>query len=147
MHTRLLEIHRKVDIHLQEVLKLRSEEAAILEMIQNQSKETVTDLFFDEQRQTIRWADGMVKLSRKQFSLMKTLWNNDERTETLAEIESSIWNEVGSEDKPFVEKNTIFALVSRLRNSVSDVGFPYEIVGVKNSETSELQGYCLVRKE
>jgi DNA-binding response OmpR family regulator len=147
MHARLLEIHHKIEICLQEVFTLRSEEAAILEMIQQQNRETAFELSFDERGRTIRWTGGMLKLSRKQFSLIKTIWNNGKRTETLDEIELAIWHDAGTDEKPFIGKNTLFALISRLRNSVSAINFPYEIESVKDGFTGELQGYRLTLKE
>jgi DNA-binding response OmpR family regulator len=146
MNPRLSEIWNDIDAHLQAILALRMEEKTIVST-SAEYKSNEVPLYFDDTVRTIRWDCGILKLSKKQFSLIKILWNGKGRTETLDEIESVLWHTVGTEEKPFIGKNTLFVLISRLRNNVSGFDFPYEIESVKNFSTGELQGYRLVLKK
>jgi DNA-binding response OmpR family regulator len=146
MNPRLSEIWIDIDTHQQAILALQAEERAIILTPPTDDTDEVP-LYFDDAARRIRWSGGMLTLSKKQFSLIKTIWNSSEWTGTLDEIESALWRTVGTEEEPFIGKNTLFVLVSRLRNKVSESDFPYKIESVKNFSTGELQGYRLVLKK
>jgi len=140
----VLEISHDIDYHSKELVKLSAEIASVLN-----NSGTKPELFFDEQKHTIRWravdyagGSGSIKLSKKQFALIKTLWNGEDQAATLDKIEEAVYSETES----FVKKQTLLMLVSRARNSVIGSGFPYEIERIKNAETAELSGYQLVCK-
>ncbi|MDR1491938.1 MAG: hypothetical protein LBT05_04360 [Planctomycetaceae bacterium] len=107
------------------------------------------ELFFDESKRIIQWTGGIVKISRKRFLFLKTLWNakkyNEDKIATIAELEEQVWDDVGdSPQNMFIAKNRLFGLLFHLQNFISSVNFPYKIESVKNFSTGELLGYRLL---
>ncbi|MCL2744645.1 MAG: helix-turn-helix domain-containing protein [Planctomycetaceae bacterium] len=142
MHTRLLEIQKEIRTHSEQVIQLCDEAATLLNC-----SETEPELVFDDEKRTIKWEGSYVKLSKKQFVFIKTLWNGKNHTATLDEIEETVWYQTVPAKKMFLVKNTIFALVNRLRNSVIVAEFPYHIESVRIDSDVELSGYRLVFKQ
>jgi hypothetical protein len=117
-------------------------------------------LSFKDASQMIFWSSGSIHLSPKQYLLVKTIWNTNNRTATLDAIEENIWHLKEKDDDEsvmFIPRHTIFELVNRTRNSMYRANFPYKIVSNivkqtvkqndKHCERRELQGYSLVAKK
>jgi hypothetical protein len=149
----LFEIFSEIDYHAQELKKLSAEVAAYPKPVPAETQiPAEPELLFNESQRTVRWKTGTLKLSRKQFLFLKSLWDakniNENSVATINEIEETIWENIGnSAQNMFVSKNRLFGLLFRLRNSISSVDFPYEIEAVKNNSINELAGYRLVLHE
>jgi 3-dehydroquinate dehydratase len=122
----------------------------------NTEKQSEILLTFDDKRRMIFWTGGSVRLSKNQYLLIKTIYNNGLFAD-LDIIEKNVWDFSGNKDKMFISRHAIFELVNRTRISVYDANFPYEIVSVIEKQTeceddkhhryNELQGYALERKK
>jgi DNA-binding response OmpR family regulator len=145
MHAQLLEIRNKIDFYLQKILKLRNEETEILNALYQQD-DTINEpkLIFDETNRTIRWSGGLATVSSKQFMLLKTLYNAQNHTAEINELEEAVWSIAGSIAKPFYDIHSLSMLVCRTRKKVILYDFPYKIECVKTISTQQLQGYRLV---
>jgi hypothetical protein len=156
-----LEIQQEIDYLIQRLVSLRAKVDELTQTELNTEKQVEVLLSFKDNSQMIFWSGGSIHLSKKQYLLVKTIWNANNRTATLDVIEENIWNLKEKDDADrsvlFIPRHTIFELVNRTRNSVYQSNFPYEIVSnivkqiVKQNDKHcghcELQGYSLVVKK
>jgi DNA-binding response OmpR family regulator len=142
MNPRFFEIENEIGLHLQAILNLRTEKRKIIQLSQPDKANEVLLYFVDDTR-TIRWYEKSIRFSKKQYQLIKTLWQSDNHEATLDNIEEQVWD-VGTEKQPFIERHTIFTFVQRAQNQLKKCDFPYKIVPVKNFSTRENKGYKLI---
>ncbi|MDR0605233.1 MAG: hypothetical protein LBG80_13095 [Bacteroidales bacterium] len=152
-----LEIRQEIDYLIQRLLLLQVKVDELRQSELNNKKQEEILLSFDDTSQMIFWDSGSIHLPPKQYLLVKTIWNADNRAATLDVIEENIWDVKGDDDDEnvmFIHRNTICELVHRTRNSMNRAKFPYEIKSILAKQTggqngkhrsyNELQGYKLI---
>ena len=130
---RLLEISRQIDT-------LRREQEQILQSL---LLEAQPKLFFDDDRRRIYWNGGSVKLGKKSYLFVKTLWQGKHYWAELSELEVNVWMQ-DPESEQFVARRTISTLVQHTQKNLTEAQFPYKIESVKNLSLRELKGFHLV---
>ena len=101
------------------------------------------ELFFDDHRRRIYWNGGSIKLGKKAYLFVKTIWCGRERQAEFAELEETVWA-LCPKTKMFVARRTVSTLVQHTQKNLSEVNFPYKIEAVKNFSSRELEGFRLV---
>ena len=130
--SRLLEIN-------QEMAALRLEQERILQSLLPDSD---PELFFDDRRRRIYWGTGSVKLGKKSYLFIKTLWQGKDHLAEFAELEECVWTQ-RTETKMFVDRSTVTMLVRHTQKNLTEANFPYKIEAVKNFSNQELKGFRL----
>ena len=130
---RLLEIGDQIDA-------LRREQERITKSL---LCDTESELRFDDHRRRVYWAGGSVKLGKKSYLFVKTLWFGENHQAELAELEENIWTQ-RSATEGFIARRTVSALVLHTQKNLTEAYFPYEIEAVKNFSSRELEGFRLV---
>ena len=137
---RLLEIGDQIDA-------LRREQDQIVQSLLPNAEPA---LLFDDHRRRIYWDHGSVKLGKKSYSFVKTLWHGKDRQADLAELEENVWMQ-RPEMETFVDLCTVSMLVRHIQKNLHEANFPYEIESVKHISNRELMGfrlaYCTIRKK
>ena len=130
---RLLEIGNQIDA-------LRREQDRI---VQSLLPDTEPELFFNDHLRRIYWDGGSVKLGKKSYLFVKTVWFGKEHQAEFAELEENVWMQ-RAESKTFVARRTVSTLVQHTQNNLTEVNFPYKIEALKNFSSRELEGFRLV---
>jgi DNA-binding response OmpR family regulator len=130
---RLLEISQKI-------VELQREQTQILQSL---LPNTMPELVFDDQRRRIYWGGGSVKLGKKSYLFVKTVWNGEGHHAEFAELEENVWM-LQAETEMFVDRSTVAMLVRHTQKNLTDADFPYKIEGVKIFSSRELEGFRLV---
>ena len=130
---RLLEIS-------QEMAVLRQEQEQILKSL---LPDTMPELLFDDQRRRIYWGGGSVKLGKKSYLFVKTVWQGEDHKAEFAELEENVWTQY-TDRKMFVDRSTVAMLVRHTQKNLTEANFPYEIESIKNFSSQELEGFRLV---
>ena len=133
---RLLEIGTQIDA-------LRREQEQITKSL---LPDTESELHFNDLRRRVYWAGGSVKLGKKSYLFVKTLWFGKNHQAELGDLEESVWTQ-RSEMEGFVARGTISTLVLHTRKNLMEAHFPYKIEVVKNFFSRELEGFRLVLAE
>ena len=111
---RLLEIGDQIDT-------LRREQERI---VQSLLPEGEPELRFDEQRRRIYWNSGSIKLGKKSYLFVKTIWFGKEHQAELTELEECVWMQ-HTKTEMFVARRTVSTLVLHTQKNLSEVDFPY----------------------
>jgi len=130
---RILEINRQID-------NLRQEQERI---VQSLLPDVEPELFFDDLRRRIYWGGGSVKLGKKAYMFIKTIWFGENHRAEFAELEENVWTQ-HVETEMFVARRTVSMLVRHTQNNLTEANFPYKIEALKNFSNQELEGYRLV---
>jgi len=130
---RLIEIGDQIDA-------LRREQNRIFQSLLPEGE---PELFFDDHRRRIYWDSGSVKLGKKAYLFIKTIWFGKERQAEFAELEETVWAPC-PKTKMFVARRTVSTLVHHTQKNLSEVDFPYKIEALKNFSSRELEGFRLV---
>ena len=132
---RILEISRQME-------SLRSEQERL---IQSLLPDGDLELYFDDHKRRISWASGSVKLGKKFYLFVKTIWLGKNHQVEFSELEASEWNKQREEKgKMFISQQTVSMLVQHTQENLAEAGFPYEIESLKNDSNQELEGFRLV---
>jgi len=132
-------LYRLLEIS-QEIATLRDEQEKILKSL---LPETMPELCFDDLRRRIYWGGGSVKLGKKSYIFVKTVWLGEDHRAEFADLEENVWMQ-NSEKKMFVDRSTVAMLVRHTRKNLKEANFPYEIESIKNFSSQELEGFRLV---
>ena len=130
---RLLEINQQIDI-------LRGEHEQILQSLLPEAK---PELCFDDHRRRIHWGGGLIKLGKKSYLFVKTIWFGENHQAELTELEENVWTQHW-ETETFVDRCTVSMLVRHVQKNLNEANFPYEIEAVKNFFSRELEGFRLI---
>ena len=130
---RLLEVNCQMDV-------LRRELEQIIQRLL--SPNVKQELSFDDHRRRIYWSGGSVKLGKKSYLFIKTLWLGECHQAELAELEENVWAQ-HIETKAFVARHTVSMLVRHTQKNLTEANFPYKIETVKNFSSQELEGFRL----
>jgi hypothetical protein len=148
MDTRLIEIRDKINNLLTKVHKLRTEEWSIIQSSIPLKERHSEPLKFDNNQRTIKWNYGKVRLGPKMYRLLKVIWDSKGHRATISKIEQEVW-QVSDDDNYFIDRHTIFTLISRAQKELEKSKFPYKIKTGKNFSTQEIKGFqltCAPRK-
>jgi DNA-binding response OmpR family regulator len=145
MNSRLFEIWSEIDSHLQQIHDLRVEEQTIIHALIPIWECSDIPLEFDDNAQTIRWYGGLIRLSKKPYLLLKTLWTGKNHRATITRVERRVWN-AGTRKRPFIERHTLCTLINRVQKTLKENRLPYKIKTLKTKKipTQEIKGYQLV---
>lgn len=130
---RVLEISRQIDA-------LRREQEQIIRSLLPESE---PELFFDDMRRRIYWGGGSVKLGKKAYFFIKTVWLGENHRADFAELEENVWTQ-HVETEMFVARRTVSMLVQYTQKNLTEANFPYRIETLKNFSNQELEGFRLV---
>ncbi|MDR1491904.1 MAG: hypothetical protein LBT05_04190 [Planctomycetaceae bacterium] len=72
------EIRQEIDLHVRQLVTLLAEEDQIIRQTLPESQNAEIPLQFDDVKRTISWFGGSVRLAKKQYLLVKTLWQSKE---------------------------------------------------------------------
>jgi len=132
---RILEISRQIE-------SLHSEQERL---IQSLLPDGDLELYFDDNKRRISWGSGSVKLGKKFYLFVKTIWLGKNHQVEFSELEGSEWNKQREEKgKMFISQQTVSMLVQHAQENLAEAGFPYEIESLKNDPSQELEGFRLV---
>ena len=132
-------LYRLLEIN-QEIAALRQEQEKILQSL---LPDTMPELFFDDLRRRISWGGGSVKLGKKSYFFVKTVWLGENHQAEFADLEENVWIQ-NTEKRMFVDRSTVAMLVRHTRKNLTEANFPYEIESIKNFSSQELEGFRLV---
>ena len=130
---RLLEISRQVEA-------LQSEQERLLQSLLPDGE---PELSFADHKRRISWAGGSVKLGKKSYLFVKTIWLGKNHQVEFSEVEESVWKKQLAE-KMFISLQTVSMLARHTQKNLIEVNFPYEIESIKNDSSRELEGFRLV---
>ena len=130
---RLLEVNSQMDA-------LRRELERIIRLLLPDVK---PELSFDDPLRRIYWSSGSVKLGKKSYSFIKTLWFGDGHQAEIAELEENVWAQQ-MKTQAFVARRTVSMLVRHTQKNLTEANFPYKIEPVKNFSSQELEGFRLL---
>jgi len=132
-------LHRFFEIS-QQIDALRSEQEKIVRALLPEAK---PELFFDDHRRRIYWSGGSVKLGKKSYLLVQTIWTGEDHHAEFTEVEENVWLQ-HAETEMFVHRCAVAMLVRHTQKNLKEANFPYEIETVKNFSSRELEGFRLV---
>ena len=132
---RLLEISRQIE-------SLRCEQERLLQSL---FPNTEPELSFDDNRRRIGWRSGSVKLGKKSYRFVKTIWLGENHQVEFAELEENVWGQQ-LKKKMFVPLSTVAMLVRHTQKNLTEAHFPYKIEPIKNFSSRELVGFRLVSR-
>ena len=130
---RLLEIIRQISSLCQE----------LQQCLQSLLPETEQELLFNDDRRRIYWDGGSVKLGKKSYLLVQTIWTGEDHHAEFTEVEENVWLQ-HAETEMFVHRCAVAMLVRHTQKNLKEANFPYEIETVKNFSSRELEGFRLV---
>jgi hypothetical protein len=132
-------LHRILEINLQIDVLRREQEQIVQSLLPDEEPE----LFFDDHLRRIYWGCGSVKLGKKAFLFIKTIWLGENHRAEFAELEESVWTQ-HLETEMFVSRRTVTMLVRHTQKNLTEAHFPYRIEALKNFSNRELEGFRLV---
>jgi hypothetical protein len=132
-------LHRLREISHQ-VESLRNEVERLLQSFLPDKK---PELSFVDHKRRISWTGGSVKLGKKSYLFVKTIWLGENHQVEFSELEESVWKKQ-LDEKMFISPQTVCMLVRHTQNNLAEANFPYEIESIKNSSSRELEGFRLV---
>ena len=135
-------LYRLLEIS-QEIATLRDEQEKILQSL---LPNTMPELLFDDLRRRIHWGGGSVKLGKKSYIFVKTVWSGEDHRAEFADLEENVWMQ-NTEKKMFVDRSTVTMLVRHTQKNLTEANFPYKIESIKNFSSQELEGFRLVLSE
>jgi hypothetical protein len=162
MYQRLKEIQLKIKEHEQIISEQYSSITALLSevdllvssVILTTSPEDI-ELQFENDRRSISWNGGCLKLGHKSWLFVKALWDGRCHICSVEKIERVVWDsktrkkrlvKVGDRTikTDTISRNTFNSFLQRLKNGLCGK-FPYKIVPVKSRQTLEITAYQLKR--
>ncbi|GHT22419.1 hypothetical protein FACS189419_04940 [Planctomycetales bacterium] len=110
-----------------------------------QRKETPPEvpLRFDDTLRTIQWRGGEVKLGRKKYLIVKTVWKSKKHRASINEIEEVVWGVGNEKFDMFVERKLMSATVAQLQKTLSKSNFPYQLRTIKDGYKHQIKGFLL----
>ena len=134
-------LHRLFKIN-QQIITLCKEQERLLQVFLPDGKQVLS--FVDHKRQ-ISWAGGTVKLGKKSYQFVKTLWLGENNQVEFSELEKSVWEkQLEEKEKKPISPLTVSKLVQDTQENLVEANFPYEIETLKNESSQELEGFRLV---
>jgi len=134
-------LHRLLEIS-QQIVTLCKEQERLLQVFLPDGKQVLS--FVDHKRQ-ISWAGGTVKLGKKSYQFVKTLWLGENNQVEFSELEKSVWEkQLEEKEKKPISPLTVSKLVQDTQENLVEANFPYEIETLKNESSQELEGFRLV---
>jgi DNA-binding response OmpR family regulator len=146
MTRRLSEILNEIDTLLQRISELQIEERTIIQSSVSEEGFSVVPLNFNDKTRTIGWYGHSVRLTKKPYRLLKTLWTAKRHRATILKIESRVWK--GEMQKGFIERHAICTLISRTQKKLEEAACPYKIktlkTKMKKGSKPQIKGWQLV---
>jgi DNA-binding response OmpR family regulator len=147
MNQRLSEILNEIDLLIHRLSELQIEERTIIQASSSNVEIPVVLLNFNDAAQTIIWNNShLLRLARKSYLLVKTLWNSKRRRATIMKLENCVWK--GKTRKPFIERHAICSMINRTQKKLEAAAFPYKIrtlkTKIKNHAKPQIKGWQLV---
>ena len=133
-------LYRLLEIN-QEMAALRCEQEQILKSLLTNSE---PELSFDDQRRRIYWEGGSVKLGKKSYLFVKTVWRGENHQAEFAELEENVWLRHAETEEMFVDRCTVSMLARHTQKNLNEAHFPYLIEPIKNFSGRELEGFRFV---
>lgn len=82
------------------------------------------DLKLDDAAHTVMWADANVRLTPKEFELLKELMRHPDKVVSHAHLMENIWGHAHSDDTAYIR-----VYIQRLRRKLIDAGADPELIG------------------
>ncbi|MDR2439756.1 MAG: hypothetical protein LBE12_10365 [Planctomycetaceae bacterium] len=148
MNQRLSEILNEIDRLVHQISELQTEGQTIIQTSSSNTKHLpVVLLNFNDAAQTIGWKGNLLRLAKKSYWLVKTLWMAKRHRATITKLESCVWK--GTPRKGcFIERHAICSMINRTRKKLEEVDFPYKIktlkTKIKNHAKPQIKGWQLV---
>ena len=130
---RLFEICRQIDNLRQELER----------HLRSLLPEAEPELFFNDDRRRIYWNNGSIKLGKKSYLFIQTLWQGKNHQAEFAELEESVWMQ-DPEMEAFVARRTVSTLVQHTQKNLTEAYFPYKVESIKDISNRQLEGFRLV---
>ena len=156
-----LELRRQIDDLVEKLAELRKQENEILRQMLSDTEQPEIPLNFDDKSQTVHWFDKSLKLGKKSYLFVKTLWLAPKHRKRTESLEQSVWKSRSRKQSRqvtvrtqngirkvrvvsrFLQRNTLKLFLFRLQNRLQLALFPYKIVPVKDRKTGEIIGFQL----
>ena len=132
-------LHRLIEINRQ-VETLRSEQERLLQSLLPDAE---PELSFADHKRRISWSGGSVKLGKKSYLFVKTIWLGDNHKIEFSVLEESVWGEQLAK-KMFISLPTVSMLARHTQKNLTEANFPYVVETIKNDSSRELEGFRLV---
>jgi DNA-binding response OmpR family regulator len=146
MSQRLSEIWNEIDTLLQRISVLQIEERTIIQASVSDRELSVVQLNFHDATRTIYWHGHSVRLTKKSYLLVKTLWAAKQHRATISKIEGRVWK--ARIKKYFIERHAICTLISRTQKKLAEAAFPYKIktlkIKIKKCSQPQIKGWKLI---
>jgi len=134
-------LHQILEIS-QQVVSLCKEQERLLQSFLPDGEQ---GLSFVDHKRRISWAGGSIKLCKKSYLFVKTIWLGKNHQVEFSELEESVWNkQLEEKGKIFISLQTVSMLVQHTQKNLAESNFPYEIEPLKNNSNQELEGFRLV---
>lgn len=135
-------IHRLLELNQQMNILCRKQERMIQSLLPDAGPE-LPELSFDDHRRRIYWPGGSVKLGKKSYRFVKTIWLGEDHRAEFVELEEAVWLRE-PKTKTFVTRRTVSTLAQYAEKNLTEANFPYRIEVVKNFFSREIEGFSLV---
>jgi DNA-binding response OmpR family regulator len=108
-----------------EEAEMSADETNLLIRLRESGSLDYTHIEFDDDRKTLHWNKGSIRFGEKPYKFVKALYEADEQTMDMTDIEHQVWGETSN--------GNIQVVASRLRAKFEDEipDFPYTIVNIK----------------
>jgi DNA-binding response OmpR family regulator len=146
MNQRLSEILNEIDVLIHRLSELQMEGRTIIQTSSSNEEFPVVQLDFNDSIQTIGWNGHLLRLARKSYLLVKTLWTAKRHRATITKLENCVWK--GKNRKHFIERHAICSMINRTQKKLEEAAFPYKIralkTKIKNRAKPQIKGWQLV---
>ncbi|MDR1268084.1 MAG: hypothetical protein LBK82_01035 [Planctomycetaceae bacterium] len=146
MNQRLSEIWKERETLLQRLSELQIEEWTIIQVSVSGKEFPVVRLDFNDVTQTIRWQGHLLRLAKKPYWFVKTLWAAKHHRATISKIERCVWK--SKTKKIFIERHAVCTMINRTQKKLDEAAFPYKIrtlkTKMKKGSKPEIKGWRLV---
>ena len=138
-----------MDSWFDRLLVLRQERVTLLERLSDIDRQEFTilakekcPLTFNEDTRIIQWNNKCLKLGKKMFHILCTLYFAENHELLITDLEEAVWGEA--------KHGTIKTAISRLDTLLNDTGFPFYVESTKNEggdkiEISDRKGHRIVK--
>jgi DNA-binding response OmpR family regulator len=146
MNQRLSEIWNERETLLQRLSELQIEEWTIIQVSVAKAEFPVVRLEFNDVTQTISWQGHLLRLAKKSYLFIKTLWAAKRYRATISKIERHVWKT--KPKKFFIERHAICTMINRTQKKLEEAAFPYKIrtlkTKIKKGSKPQIKGWQLV---
>jgi DNA-binding response OmpR family regulator len=146
MNQRLSEILSEMGSLVHRLSELQTEGQTIVQTYSLDEEFPVVALDFDDATQTIAWNGHLLRLAKKSYWLVKTLWTAKRQRATITKLEGCVWK--GKKRKVFIERHAICSMINRTQKKLEEAAFPYKIktlkTKIKNRAKPQIKGWQLV---